>query len=129
MAGTLITSTLQGTTLTDGTNSTSTTNCIQGSAKAWVNFNGVSGTINGSYNVTSVTKNATGDFTANFTTAMPNANYAWAIGYHVNPGSGQRNLGFFEAETLATTSIRIFSSDNSGTAWDVTAIAVSILSS
>lgn len=73
MAGTLTIS-----TLSDGTNSTSTTNCIQGSAKAWVNFNGTTspGTIRASFNVGSVTKNGTGDYTVNFTTAMPDANYA-----------------------------------------------------
>jgi len=77
MAGTLITSTIQGTTLTDGTNSTSTTNCIQGSAKAWVNFNGT-GTvaIRASYNVSSITDNGTGDYTVNFTNALSNANYS-----------------------------------------------------
>jgi len=72
MAGTLTIS-----QLSDGTNSTSSTNCIQGSAKAWVTFTGVSsGVVVGSYNVSSVTKNSTGDFTINFTNALPNANYA-----------------------------------------------------
>lgn len=45
-------------------------------ARAWVNFNGT-GTvaINASGNVTSITDNGTGDYTVNFTTAMPDANY------------------------------------------------------
>jgi len=72
MAGTLTIS-----TLSDGTNSTSSTNCIQGSAKAWVNF-GATGTINSSYNVSSVTYAATGNYTLNFTTALADANYAYA---------------------------------------------------
>ena len=48
------------------------------SAKAWVNFNGTTspGTIRSSYNVSSVTKNATGDYTVNFTTPMADANYS-----------------------------------------------------
>ena len=52
------------------------TNEASGLCKAWVNFNGV-GTvaIRGSYNVSSITDNGTGDYTVNFTTAMPNANY------------------------------------------------------
>lgn len=47
--------------------------------KAWVNFNGT-GTvaIRGSGNVTSVTDNGTGDYTVNFTTAMPAGNYSTA---------------------------------------------------
>ena len=45
--------------------------------RAWVNFNGT-GTvaIRASANVSSITDNGTGDYTVNFTTAMPDANYA-----------------------------------------------------
>lgn len=50
-------------------------------ARAWVNFDGTgtsgtSQTIRASGNVSSVLKNATGDYTVNFTTAMADANYA-----------------------------------------------------
>lgn len=46
-------------------------------ARAWVNFNG-SGTvaIRASGNVSSITDNAVGDYTVNFTSAMPDTNYA-----------------------------------------------------
>jgi hypothetical protein len=45
--------------------------------RAWVNFNGT-GTvaIRASGNVSSITDNGTGDYTVNFTTVMPDANYA-----------------------------------------------------
>lgn len=48
--------------------------------RAWVNFNGT-GTvaIRGSGNVSSITDNGTGDYTVNFTTAMPDANYSRAV--------------------------------------------------
>ena len=75
MAGTLTIS-----TLSDGTNSTSSTNCIQGSAKAWVNYNAGSATILASYNVSSVTNNGSGVFTVNFTNALTDANYAATTG-------------------------------------------------
>lgn len=76
MAGTLVIS-----TLSDGTNSTSSTNCIQGSAKAWVNFNGVTTTtIRGSYNVSSVTRVGSGNYTINLTNALSDANYAICTG-------------------------------------------------
>jgi hypothetical protein len=44
--------------------------------RAWINFNG-GGTpaIRGSGNVSSLTDNGTGDYTINFTTAMPDVNY------------------------------------------------------
>lgn len=46
-------------------------------ARAWVNFNGT-GTvaIRASNNVTSITDNGVGDYTMNFTTAMPDADYS-----------------------------------------------------
>ena len=46
-------------------------------AKAWVNFNGTSTVaIRGSYNVSSITDNGTGIYTVNFSSNMPDANYA-----------------------------------------------------
>ena len=52
----------------------------QGRAKAWVNFNG-NGTvaIRDNFNVSSITDGGTGVYTANFTTAMANANYASVV--------------------------------------------------
>lgn len=52
--------------------------------RAWVNFDGT-GTvaIRGSLNVTSITDNGTGDYTVNFATALPDANYA-IVGFCAN---------------------------------------------
>ena len=49
--------------------------------RAWVNFNGT-GTvaIRASGNVSSITDGGTGDYTVNFTTAMPDANYSVVAG-------------------------------------------------
>jgi hypothetical protein len=48
--------------------------------RSWVNFNGT-GTvaIRASGNVSSITDNGTGDYTVNFTTAMPDANYSMNV--------------------------------------------------
>jgi len=56
---------------------TSKTTC-----KAWVNFNGT-GTvaIRDSYNVSSVTDLATGDYRVNFTTSFANTNYCPTTGF------------------------------------------------
>ena len=72
MAGALTISTLN-----NDTGVLATQNGMTGIAKAWVNFNGT-GTvaINSSFNVSSITDNGAGDYTINFTTAMPNANYS-----------------------------------------------------
>jgi len=45
-------------------------------AKVWCLWN-ASGTIAGSYNVSSVTVNSTGNYTINFTNALANSNYAF----------------------------------------------------
>lgn len=75
-------STLRANTLSDasGSNSVPMATVANGSAKAWVNFNGT-GTVSirAAFNVSSITDNGTGDYTANFTTAMPDGNYA-AVG-------------------------------------------------
>ena len=50
---------------------------IVGVAKAFVNFDGTGTvTIRNGFNVSSITDNGTGNYTVNFTTAMPDANYA-----------------------------------------------------
>lgn len=74
-------STIVAQTLSNGTVSTSTANCIQGSAKAWVNFNGT-GTvaIRASFNVSSITDNGTGNYTINFTNALVDTNYTVTAG-------------------------------------------------
>jgi hypothetical protein len=98
MAGTITIS-----TLSDGTNSTSATNPILGSARAWVNFAGLTAAINASYNVSSVTKDSTGTFTVAFTNAFSDANYA-PIGSATPtpPQSVSTVVGF---NTLATGSV------------------------
>jgi len=52
-------------------------NGVTTNALAWVNFNGTTspGTIRSAYNVGSVTKNGTGDYTVNFTNALTDTNY------------------------------------------------------
>ena len=64
----------------DGTESTDVTNVINGSAKAWVNFNG-QGTvaIRESFNISSVVDTATGVYTVSFTNAMTDANYSAVV--------------------------------------------------
>lgn len=83
--------------------------------RAWVNFNGTLSTPitpRGSGNVSSVTKNATGDYTINFTTAMPDANYC--ISGFADRGSGSGSFTIFMgtnnatySNTFTTTSARI----------------------
>ena len=75
--------------------------------RAWVRFNGT-GTpaINGSGNVTSITDNGTGDYTVNFTTAMPDANYSVA-GAFAETATGGNSV--FQTYTPVAGSVRITS--------------------
>lgn len=74
--------------------------------RAWVNFNGT-GTvaIRASGNVSSITDNALGDYTVNFTTAMADANFAVA-----NSAQGTNtNDGYSSTTSVSTTSVRVVS--------------------
>lgn len=63
--------------------------------RAWVSFNGTgSVTIRGSGNVSSITDNGTANYTVNFTTAMPNANYS-AVASSCAGNSGASTASIF----------------------------------
>lgn len=125
MAGTLTIS-----TLSDGTNSTSATNCIQGSAKAWVNFTGSTGTVNRSYNVSSVTRNSTGDYTLNFTSAMPNATYAVSGSCQYQTGVTFQGYIVLQTNYLTPTTSQVrIGCSNGGGYFDPTVVTVAISSS
>ena len=90
-------------------------------AKAWVNFNGT-GTVaeRASYNVSSITDNGTGDYTVNFTTAMPNANYCVASSGQLDDAgasNGDIITGAYRGATShTTTSYRSTSVNSAGSA-------------
>jgi len=91
--------------------------------RAWVNFNGT-GTvaIRGSGNVSSITDNGTGDYTVNFTTAMPDANYAT-----VSTTDANRTAGY-NATAQTTAAVNIFVATTSTTAaYDPTYCHVAVL--
>jgi hypothetical protein len=71
--------------------------------RAWVNFNGT-GTvaIRASGNVSSITDNGTGDYTVNFTTAMPDANYAVALSVQNSAGGTQNPNTYSSGGTSGT---------------------------
>lgn len=92
-----------------GTATTDVLNVINGSAKAWVNFNGT-GTIaiRGSHNVSSVSDNGVGTYTVNMTTALANTNFC-VVATKQN-ASVQTNTGIGEDVASRTTSaVRVVS--------------------
>ena len=87
--------------------------------RAWVNFNGT-GTvaIRASGNVTSITDNGTGDYTVNFTTSMPDANYAATT--TLNAGMVARAI------TFATGTLRINTINTAVSLFDADIVSVAI---
>ncbi len=106
-------STLNTTNITNGTDSITVEGAVKGSAKAWVNFNGTGVVaIRASFNVSSITDNAVGNYTVNFTTAMPDANYTAAgtlglsgtvVILRVVPGSETTSSCDFLSNAVSTT--------------------------
>lgn len=75
------------------------------SARAWVNFNGTSpSAIRSSGNVSSITDNATGNYTINFSTAMPDTNYAWTTGAQRNASTNADIKATQDSSCITTTS-------------------------
>ena len=96
-------------------------------AKAWVNFNGTTspGTIRSSYNVTSVTKNGTGDYSVNFTTAMADANYS--VSSMASQGvSNNSFVQFSNTSPQSTSSVRIVNVNLTPVVVDSTIISVQV---
>jgi len=93
-------STLSVSNITDGTDTVETGYVVNGSAKAWVNFNGT-GTIaaRDSLNVASLTDNGVGNFTVGLTNNMANANYSSVI-----TGSAGSSSSVFVTQNINATS-------------------------
>jgi hypothetical protein len=100
--------------------------------RAWVNFNGT-GTvaIRASGNVTSITDNGTGDYTVNFTTAMPDANYVTVGSVDRVAGGGEGILGLYAVNGSGalvpptTTAARVTTSTFNNSDVDLTYVCVS----
>ena len=95
-------------------------------ARAWVNFNGTNASIRGSGNVASVVRNGLGDYTINFTTAMPDANYCVS-------GSGDQavgasaTIGVMAGVAPTTTSVRVRVLNSGNANFDPAQVHVAII--
>jgi hypothetical protein len=102
------TTTATVTTLNAPTGVLATQNGMTGICKAWCAFNGSTSTILGSFNVSSVTRGATGDYTVNYTTAMPSANYV-PVTNTITTGGG-KSIAALTGTLPTTTSVNFFTS-------------------
>lgn len=93
-------------------------------ALAWVNFAGSSGTRNASYNVSSVTRSTTGQYTINFASALTDANYTWAVNMN---GLGANNGYYIGTNvTPSTTALSIITIGSSSAYGDPTSVVVTV---
>ncbi len=85
--------------------------------RAWVNFNGTGAiVIRASGNVSSITDNGTGDYTVNFTTSMPDANYSYSGNCNNAASGAARYLVSASTANFLAASLRlncIFAGDGS----------------
>ena len=88
--------------------------------RAWVNFDGT-GTpaIRASGNVTSITDNGTGDYTLNFTTAMPDANFSMV-------GTTNADSRTVSISSLSTASARVRTSNTAAALVDLSVNCVAV---
>ena len=120
---------IKATTLSNlaGSKTVPTDTVVDGSAKAWVNFNGT-GTvaIRRAFNVSSITDNGVGEYTVNFTTAMVDANYS-ATGTARQSGVVSNLTTSFDI-TGTTTALRVGTFNAVGVSFDPTFVSVAIFS-
>ena len=98
-------STIKTTTLsTQGGSTVPMDTVVNGTAKAWVNFNGT-GTvaIRRAFNVSTITDNGPGNFTVNFTTAMVDTNYSAVAMQSISASYSNSSM----LDNYTTTSVRM----------------------
>jgi hypothetical protein len=125
IAGTDDATALTPSKLRDAMNSTGSAPIF--ATRAWANFNGT-GTvaIRASGNVSSITDNGTGDYTVNFTTAMPDANYVCQITAY-NSGSAAIFLASTTTFNQTTSSFRFGIRNQSATLADAEYIFITVV--
>jgi hypothetical protein len=90
--------------------------------RAWVNFNGTGAVaIRASGNVTSITDNGTGQYTMNFTTALPDANYCAAAASFV---AGTAII--VRTTSFATASLSLNTTNSAASDVDTSTVSIAI---
>jgi len=117
-----------------GNNSIGLSYVAEGSAKAWVNFNGSSVTsdadlagVRDSFNLTSIVDNGTGDHSITIANNMSNANYAHAGSSGGQNGTSNGNVYAYDQQTARTATLfRIATFDVNGTFNDTPNIDINV---
>ena len=103
--------------------------------RAWVKFTGATGVVGASFNVSSVTRNAAGDYTVNFSTAMPDIYYTTNINGGSNSGgswyaysvpNAQSSSPYYQAPTTSNFRFVTSTSSTGGSNGDPLYVSVSV---
>lgn len=115
-------STISVANITDGTDTVGTSYVVNGSAKAWVNFDGT-GTIaaRDSLNLSSLTDNGTGNYTVNFSNAFGAADYIKTT--HASTPTSGGSFGEYLASAPTTSAIQYGYQNNSAVLTDYSQIS------
>ena len=107
------------------TNSLPFNNSASQLSRAWAYYNGVTPSLVSNYNISSVTKNSTGNYTFNFTSAMANANLSVVYGISNDLANSTGSL-FVKPIALATGSVNMLVLTPAGSAYDPVYLAISV---
>jgi len=123
MAGTIAADTLTHSTA----GSLTTDYVVNGSAKAWVNFNGTGTIAEGdSLNLASLTDNGSGNYTVTMSSAMGNANYAGIVtGTFSDSGTASCSTPF-TCRSFSTSAMRATGAGTGNSGLDMLRMCVSI---
>jgi len=112
-------STLNVSNISDGTTSVGTGYVVNGSAKAWVNYTGVTTTsINDSFNTSSLTDVGTGRTTVTFSNSFDNTNYCMSTSIRKDNdiANGTETLRTFLSSPKSVSSLFVVSYYNNPSA-------------
>lgn len=101
MAGTVVVDTVKSSTTGAPVFQNTSGTAIGQLARAWAQFNGSTATVNGAFNVSSVTRVSTGYYNVNFTNNMPNVNYS-TVGSQNN---GQTITNYYFTPTVSQVNV------------------------
>ena len=104
-----------------GNNSIGMSYVAEGSAKAWVSFNGTSTlSVGDSFNVSSVTDNGTGSYTANWSNSFGSADYASTSQSRMGSSQSAALTGIKDATDQSASACPVFTLTPSVGAADAT---------
>lgn len=131
MAGTVVADTIKSGTSGPAVFQNTSGTQIGTLCRAWVNFDGVTtATIRGSFNVSSVTRNGTGDYTVNFSNLLPDSNYA-VVSQGQRPSgtatAGVDSIVSYNSTTApSSSSFRVTTSNGAGSVQDFDIISLGV---